>query len=124
MRKLITNKYFIFFVTILIIYIIVHTLFFEKDKRVFIRDIYKRSFNDTIFNAYSEKYNGYVLPVTKLVSNDTPIIINGTNDKSFYIEIATKGDILIKSANTDSFYISRSSGKTGFKLIKYNISNN
>jgi hypothetical protein len=95
-------------------------LIFTKE-RILIKNIYERSFNDTIVNVYQTRLvKGSSVFLTEIKSNDTPVFINGINNikNILYMQIASKGDVLIKGAYKDSFYIKKGENFVGFKLLK------
>jgi hypothetical protein len=94
-------------------------LIFTKE-RILIKNIYERSFNDTIVNVYQTRLvKGSSVFLTEIKSNDTPVFINGINNikNILYMQIASKGDVLIKGAYKDSFYLKKGENFVGFKLL-------
>jgi hypothetical protein len=108
--------------TIIVIAGFLHDTF--EHKTTFITNIHTRSFNDTIENVFTEKAAGVI---TKITGCDTCLIIDGINDSlhlwfSSYADLGFKEwedsniSILLKIANSDSFYILRDNKKIGFRI--------
>lgn len=106
-------------IVIIIVFSLVKMLF-RKDE-ILIKEIYNRSFNDTIASVYQVRLEkGSAAILTDFKSIDTPVFLNGSNDirNILYVQIASKGDVLIKEAYNDSFYLKKGVNIIGFKLLK------
>ena len=123
------SKYVIPIFGILMTLLFIHIFFWKSSDQVFITNIYGRSFDDTVTNVYSKKYNGGVVVATRLKTYDTALIIDGVNDSlhlyfSSYADLGLKNweapnfSLLKKNAKTDSFYLEKGGELIGFKLTK------
>ena len=128
MKSLLSKKYIIIIIAI-VLTILIYNIYLKKEHYTFITNIHERSFNDTIFNMYSQKYKGGVVVATKLTHCDTSLLIEGVND-SLNFWFSSNSDlgfnawesptfsILFKNPNTDSFYLKKGSKIIGFVLRK------
>lgn len=117
---------FIFFLIVLI-----WIFFVTNDKKLpIITDIYHRSFDDTVFSVFSQKYEGTVIGLTILKNRDSMLLLNGVNKDSIHYFIGSFGDhlpefwdspqyisILYKRSNSDSFYLKRDGKTVGYKIV-------
>jgi hypothetical protein len=128
MQNSVPNKKYFVMAMIIIASLFAPVFFCKTDKIIFTTDIYEIALNDTIFNIFSQKFNGIVVVATKLKNKDTTLLIDGVND-SLHLHLYSYSDagikswnapnisVLSKKAKADSFYLIRNNQIIGFRLI-------
>jgi hypothetical protein len=111
-------KKYILLIMLSIFILNIISLLSDKEKKLYLDNIYELTINDTLGRIYQTKDNKGSVVLTKMISCDTPYLIRaiGIQKRDFFINLAKTGDIVQKQAYSDTIFLFRGQEKTAFIL--------